>query len=316
MKRFWIRTPVRVVAVGITSSLLLTACGSSGGTSGQAAPGGGSAASGASSSSSSTALGKDDAIAAMVPASIRSSGKLTIATEGAYAPFELFASDNKTLIGVDPELGTALAQVMGLKANLVNVKFDSIIPGLQAKRYDVGMAAFGDTKVREKVVDFVTYFKGGSSLLVPAGNPKKLTLETLCGHKVAVEKGSIYESSVIPDLTATCKSAGKGAISTEVFPGQPEATLAVSSGRVEATISDFAPMAYTAKQSNGKFDVLPEQYKPIPWGIAMPKDSGLAQAMLAAVKKIMSQGAYQQILQKWDVTSGAITDPAINAAIA
>ena len=251
----------------------------------------------------------------MVPAAIRSSGKLTIATEGAYPPFELFATDNKTLIGVDPELGTALAQVMGLRANLVNVKFDAIIPGLQAKRYDVGMAAYGDTKVREKVVDFVTYFKGGSSLLVPAGNPKKLTLATVCGYKVAVQKGSIYESTVVPELNSNCTAAGKSAISIEVFPGQPEATLAVSSGRVDATISDFAPMAYTAKQSHGKFDVIPEQYKPIPWGVAMPKDSGLAQPMLAAMKKLMADGTYLQILKKWDVTSGAITDPAINAAV-
>ena len=49
---------------------------------------------------------------------------------------------------------------MGLKANLVNVKFDNIIPGLQDGKYDVGLSSFTDTKEREKVVDFVDLLPG------------------------------------------------------------------------------------------------------------------------------------------------------------
>lgn len=264
---------------------------------------------------SASPVATDASIAAMVPAAVRKSGRLTIATEGAYPPFELFAADNKTLIGVDPELGVALATVMGLKPNLVNVKFDAIIPGLQAKRYDVGMAAYGDTKVREKIVDFVTYFRGGSSILLPKGNPKKLTLTTLCGKRLAVQKGTIYESATVPELTKKCTAAGEPAIVSSTYPGQPEAILAVSSGRADATISDFAPMSYVAKNSKGKFEVLPQQYETIPWGIASPKGSGLAKPLQAALKKLMADGTYDRVLKKWEVTSGAIKDPVINGAV-
>lgn len=286
--------------IGTMAMLLLAACG--GATQEQ------TQASTASSPSAASEL------TALLPADKKASGKLTVATEGAYPPFEMFDKDGKTLIGVDPELATAVAGVLGLKVELVNVKFDAIIPGLQAKRYDMGLAAFGATAERQKVVDFVTYFQGGTSLLFPAGNPKGITLTTMCGKRLAIQKGTIYESAVVPEFQARCKAEGKPAIVESVFPGQPETILAVSAGRADVTISDFAPLAYSAKQSNGKFDVLDEQYKPIPWGIALPKDSGMAKPVLAAVKKLMADGTYAQILKRWDVEAGAIKTPAINSA--
>ncbi len=257
---------------------------------------------------------KDDAIAATVPADIRAKGILTVATEGTYPPFELFEADGKTLTGVDPELARAVATVLGLKVEFVNTKFDSIIPGLQAKRFDVGMASFGDTPVREKVVDFITYFQGGSTILVPKGNPLGLAIDTLCGRKLAVQKGSIYESDVVPGLNTQCTEAGKPAINSAVFPDSPSTILAVASNRADATISDLAPLAYVAKQSNGKFDVLEQQYQAIPWGAAVPKGSALAEPFQAAVQKLMDTGAYTAVLTKWGVTSGAITTSKINDA--
>lgn len=200
--------PLRSVTTsGACVALLLTACaGSSASTGTPSQPASAPSASSAESSPSSAAATsggttptKDDAIAATVPADIRAKGTLTVATEGTYPPFELFEADGKTLTGVDPELARAVATVMGLKVEFVNTKFDSIIPGLQAKRFDVGMASFGDTPVREKVVDFITYFQGGSTILVPKGNPLGLAIDTLCGRKLAVQKGSIYESDVVPD---------------------------------------------------------------------------------------------------------------------
>lgn len=303
------RRPRRLLlALTGTAVLALTACG---GSSGGSSTSSGSAGGG---SAPAKTVAADPAVAAAVPDAVKSDGKLTVATEGAYPPFEMFDTDGKTLIGVDPELATALAQVMGLKIDLVNVKFDSIIPGLQAKRYDMGMAAFSDTKEREKVVDFVTYFQGGTSLLVPKGNPMKLSLAGLCGKRLAVQKGTIYESDVVPAFQAKCAAAGSPAIVTAVFPGEPETILAVGNGRADVTISDFAPLAYTAKQSSGKFEVLPEQYNPSPWGAVMPKGSGLAEPLRAAMVKLMADGTYQRILQKYDVTVGKIDTPAVNVA--
>jgi polar amino acid transport system substrate-binding protein len=302
------RSAATSTVVGLT--LLLAACGGGSDTTAESAAEGSAAP-----SAEVSTVEADETIAAMVPEAVRSKGTFTVATEGTYPPFELFAEDNTTLIGVDPDLATAVAGVMDLEVEFVNTKFDSIIPGLQAGRFDAGWASFGATTERQEVVDFVTYFQGGSTILFPAGNPKDLSIENLCGVKLAVQKGTIYESDTVPQLNQACLDAGEPEIQDSVYPAAPETVLAVSSGRADATISDLAPLAYAAKQSNGQFEVQEQQFNSIPWGVALPKGSELAEPLLAAVKKIMEDGAYMEILEKWEVQSGAITDPVINPTI-
>ena len=248
----------------------------------------------------------------MVPAKIRQAGELKVATGSGYPPFEFYGTDNKTLIGVDPEIMQALGAVMGLKVTLTDLKFDAIIPGLQSARFDAASAAMSVTPVRNKVVDFVSYFSGGTSLIVKTGNPAKLTLQNLCGHKVAVEKGTIYADDYLPDFSKACTAAGNKDITVDVYPDQPQATLALSSGRDDASMSDYGPLAYIAQQAKGQFDVLQENYKPSLYGIALPKGSTLATALQAALKKIIANGTYKTILTKWQVQAGAISDPTIS----
>jgi polar amino acid transport system substrate-binding protein len=79
-------------------------------------------------------------------------------------------------------------------------------------------------------------------------------------------------------------------------------------------MADSPVAAYAVKQSNGLFKVVGQTYGTAPYGIALPKGSGLPKAMLAAVKAVMSSGTYTQILTKWGVQAGAITNPTINGA--
>ncbi|GGM00347.1 ABC transporter substrate-binding protein [Nakamurella endophytica] len=235
-----------------------------------------------------------------------------VATGEGYPPFEFYAEDNKTLQGVDPEIITAVAGKLGLKPDLQVLKFDGIIPGIQGGRYDVGDAAMGITAERNKVVDFVSYFQGGTSIMTKAGNPQGLNLDNLCGHTVAAQKGTIYADEYLPKFTAACTAKGQQAIKVDIYPDQAQATLAVGNGRAEATMSDFGPLAYVAQQANGQFEVLNANYQPAPYGIALKKGSALAPAIEAALESIIADGTYTKILQKWGVTAGAITDPSIS----
>ena len=83
-----------------------------------------------------------------VPDAIKSKGTLTVAADASYAPNEFIGADGHTVEGMDADLAKALAGVMGLKAKVVNATFDSIIPGLAAHKYDLGMSSFTDTKER------------------------------------------------------------------------------------------------------------------------------------------------------------------------
>jgi polar amino acid transport system substrate-binding protein len=295
----------RATAAGallLGTALLATACASN------------PANSSSSGASSSASAGSDPK--SLVPSAIKAKGTLVVAADASYAPNEFFDTDGKTIIGMDADLAKAIGQELGLNVTLQNVTFDSIIPGMAAGKYDLGMSSFTDTKAREQTVDFVTYFSAGSSLMVKTGNPENLSTSdtSLCGKKIAVEKGTTQEQTDIPADNQKCTAAGKPAITPLSFDDQNGANLALSSGRADGVLADSPVAAYAAKQSNGQFMIVGQPYGTAPYGIAIPKGNGMAQAVLAAVKALMANGTYNQILTKWGIQSGAITNPVINGA--
>lgn len=253
----------------------------------------------------------DSAAAAKVPSGIKSAGVVKVATDASYAPNEFFASDNKTIQGMDVDLGNAIGQVLGVKFEFTNVSFDSIIPAL-GNRYDVGMSSFTDNKDREKVVDMVDYFSAGTSFMVAKDstlNPSSVA--DLCGKTVAVEKGTTQ----LDDVTVQKK---KCKLNILAFPDQNGANLALQSGRADVVLADSPVNAYAAKQSGGNFKIVGQVYGTAPYGIAVPKDSahaGLADAISAALQDLANDGTYQQILQKWGVQAGAVTSFGLNGAV-
>jgi polar amino acid transport system substrate-binding protein len=254
-------------------------------------------------------------IEAMVPASIKSKGSLTVAADATYAPNEFIGADGHTVVGMDADLAKALGQVMGLKVNMVNATFDTIIPGIASGKYDLGMSSFTATKAGQQTVNFVTYFVAGTSFYVKtSGGPNITSLADLCGHKVAVEKGTTQQA----DATAQskkCKSAGKPAVSLQIFNDQNAVNLALSSGRAEVAMADSPVAEYQVKQSNGTFKLSGKSYGNAPYGIAMAKNSGLDKPVLAAMKTLIANGTYTKILKNWGIQAGAITKPVINGAI-
>ena len=252
----------------------------------------------------------------LVPSDVKAKGTLVVASDASYAPNEFFDTDGKTIIGMDADLAKALGTELGLNVKLQNATFDSIIGGLTANKYDLGMSSFTDNKLREQTVDFVTYFSAGSSLMVKTGNPENLKPNdvSLCGKTLAVEKGTVQESDDIPADTKTCAAAGKPAVKGLAFDDQNGANLALSSGRADGVLADSPVAAYAAKQSGGKFVISGQPYGTAPYGIAIPKGNGMANAVLAALKALIANGTYNQILTKWGIQDGAVANPVINGA--
>jgi len=172
-----------------------------------------------------------------------------------------------------------------------------------------------EARSRMNMVYMVSYFTAGTAFMVPAGKNADLTsLDALCGHPVGVEKGTTQ----LDDVTAQskkCTAAGKAAISIQAFPDQNGANLALSSGRVDVVLADSPVNAYAAQQSNGAFVIVGQPYGNAPYGINVPKSAdykGLSEAILGALKDLQTSGIYTQILTKWGVQAGAISNFAIN----
>jgi polar amino acid transport system substrate-binding protein len=258
----------------------------------------------------------DRKVAALVPAAAKSKGTLIVASFAHYAPDEFFGSDGRTIQGMDPDLAKALAGLMGLKVKVVNAPFSTIIPGLSAGKYDLGMSSITDTKQREKSVDFVTYFKAGTSFYTNAtgGQLIQHALADLCGHSVAVARGTTQQRDATAQ-SARCKAGGKPGVKVFVYPSLSTASLGVSRGRGRIGMADSPVAAYLVVTSKkGQFKLTGTPYNEAPYGIAIPKRSGMAKPILAALKVLMADGSYKTILTRWYVLSGGITNPRINGA--
>jgi polar amino acid transport system substrate-binding protein len=274
----------------------------------------GSSSTSSSSTTTASTGGASAAIAAEVPAAIKSKGTLTVASDATYAPNEFIAPDGHTVIGMDVDLMSAIGAQMGVKVKFVNATFDTIIPGLAAGKYDLGVSSFTDTKEREKTVDFVDYYSAGISFYAKSSaNPAVNTVEDLCGKSVAVEKGTV-EQEQAEAQSKKCAKGGKQSVKVLTFPDQNGANLALSSGRAEVGMADSPIAEYQVKQSSGAFKLIGKPYEVAPYGLAVPQKSGLSKPILAALKAIIANGEYTKILAKWGLQSGAISSPKIDGA--
>ena len=259
------------------------------------------------SSTASTSTTAATSPASLVPAAVKSKGTLSVAADASYAPNEFFASDGKTVIGMDADLVKALGAVLGLKVSVQNVTFDAIIPDLHSGKYDMGASSFTDTKAREQVVDFVDYFSAGTSFFTKASGGTSVTdLASICGLNVAVEKGTT-ELTDAQGQSSKCTKAGKKAVNVLSFPDENGANLALSSGRAQIVMADSPVAAYAVKQSHGQFKITGQEYGTAPYGLALPKGNGMAAAVKAALLDLMQNGTYTKIMAKWGLQSGAIT---------
>ncbi len=241
-------------------------------------------------------------------------GHLVIASDATYAPMEFVAKDGKTIVGADVDIGDAIARQLGVKAEFVNASFDSLVPALQSGKYDMSMSAMTVTKKREEVVDFVSYLSAGTSFYVKTqGGPDIRSTADLCGRSVAVEKGTT-QSDAASAQSAKCKAAGKPVVNVLVYPDQNGANLALASGRAQVGMADSPVAAWIVKQSGGEFKLTGQPYDTAPYGVAVPKNSGLAKPVQQALEKVIASGEYARILHKWGITQGAVSAPVINGA--
>ena len=295
--------PTTKVIIGSAAvALALSACG------------GGTTSGGTESASALPSVSVDEALAAKVPAEIKSSGTLSFGTDASYAPSEFIAEDGSTIVGFDVDLGKAIASKLGLTGEFENSSFDSLIVGVQNGKYDSAMSSFTINPERLKQVNMVSYFDAGTAWAVATGNPAGVEIENACGKTVAVQKATVQVDDIEAKNT-DCTDAGKPAINIQQYNLQSDATTAVVSGKADAMLADSPVIAYAVKQS-GKLEQLGDIYGTAPYGVAIPKDEvEFADAIAGAVDALIADGTYQAILDQWGVGNGAITKAEVNPAV-
>lgn len=230
-------------------------------------------------------------------------GVLQVGADIAYAPMEFFEEGTENAMGLDIDLGKAIAEELGVEAEFVNTGWDGIIPALDAGRFDVIMSSMTITEERQEEIDFIPYFTAGTGILVEAGNPQEIeTLEDLCGKTVAVQVGTIQ----VDQLEAQNEECEEE-IDIATFDLNPMAVEQLRLGRADAVLADYPVAGNDARLSEGDLEVVGEQFETAPYGVGLRKDStALKAAIEDALEAIMDSGEYEDILAEWGLEAGSI----------
>lgn len=264
--------------------------------------------------------GIDKAAAAALPESIRESGVIRAAAGIPYPPFIMIDGDTQS--GLDPDLAQALGEKLGVEFKISHQAFETVIPSLQAKKFDIIMSGMNDTVEREGTLNFVEEIYAGFTIVVKAGNPEGITgLADLCGHPVAVQKASA-QLELLNELAETCKADGKGELVIQQLPTAQDPQTALKAGRVVAYPVDAPVAAYTvATAGDGKdFEMVedpeyPSGINPVYTGIGTLKENTeLTEALRLALQALIEEGVYQDILEANNLGQFATDEAIVNGA--
>jgi polar amino acid transport system substrate-binding protein len=258
------------------------------------------------------AVSKDQAAADLLPAAIKSSGKLIVGINVPYAPNE-YKDPSGKIVGWEVDLLNALSTKLGVTASLQESGFDNIIPSVKGGKFNLGMSSFTDNKTREAQVDFVNYYTAGIQWAAPAG--KTVDPNNACGLRVAVQTTTTEETDDLPAKSKACVKAVKKPITIIKIDSQDQVNQAVILGQADAMLADSPITQYAVKQSNGKLQLAGDFYGAAPYGYPVKKDaSALKDALKKALQSMIDDGTYKQILVKWGVEAGAISQATVNGA--
>jgi arginine/ornithine transport system substrate-binding protein len=224
---------------------------------------------------------------------------LKVAIDPTYEPFTFKTADGKPT-GFDVDIASALCEQVKRKCVFVEQVWDSMIPGLQAKKYDVIISSMSITEDRLKVIDFTNKYYNTPSRVVVKKDVKFTGPASLKGKKIGVLKGSTQEKYAMGEL----KTAG-----VEVVPyeAQDQVYLDIKSGRLDGTVADFVEVTggFLSKPEGKDYNLVgpelyTEKYFGIGAGIGLRKgETALKNELNAAIKAIRANGTYKKINDKY-----------------
>jgi polar amino acid transport system substrate-binding protein len=247
----------------------------------------------------------------LLPADMAASKVFTVAVALGSPPDD-FHDEKGDIVGWEIDILRAATEAMGLRMELRPTTFDSLIPGLHAKRFDAAVGQMGVTIVREKVVDMIGTLTANELFATLADSNIKINgIEDLCGLTVATTRGS-REMVFADEQNPKCVAAGKQPINALAFNDGNGAAESLMSHRSDLFWLGSTAVSYFVTQSKGRTKVVGSYTDTSYIGIALPKGSDMAVPMQTAVQHLIENGTYQTIVRKWGLEDGAIKQVPLN----
>lgn len=259
---------------------------------------------------------KVDSIAAKVPEAIRAAGVLKIGTGGGstgFPPLVMTATDNKTVIGLEADLSTLIAGVLGLNLELENTSFENLAIGVESGKYTLALSNISITESRKQKFDFASIRMDGSYFEVLRSSGKTIEKpEDAAGMSIAVTPGTIQDKTLL-DWNTTLAGKGLAAIDIKYFPSSSDALIALQSARIDAYLTNSATVTYRStlpdgQTANGSNQLVGSALV----GAMSLKDSGMAEPVSEAINSVIKSGEYQKVLERWGLGATAIDASVVN----
>lgn len=221
---------------------------------------------------------------------IRKAGVIRIGTEGTYAPFTFHDAQNK-LVGFDVEIGEEVAKRLGVKPQFLEGKWDGLIAGLDAGRYDVVINQVGITDARKAKYDFSQpYIASKAVLIVRDGDDAIKSFADLKGKRAA--------QSLTSNFGKLAEANGATLVGTDGFDQSIQLVL---TGRADATINDsLSFLDFKKHKPDAKVKIAAEQKDAEYSGIILRKGNPeLVAALNAALDAIKADGTYAKISDRY-----------------
>lgn len=215
-------------------------------------------------------------------------GVLTMGTNATFPPYEY--KDGDAVVGIDPDIAQALADKLGLKLEVVDMEFDSLIASVQSGKVDIVLAGMTVNEERKKNVDFTDSYANGVQVIIVADGSDIATFDDLAGKLIGVQQGTTGHVYCSDDW-------GEGNV--VAFQSGAAAVQALQQGKVDCVVIDQEP-AKAFVEANDGLKILDTQYANEDYAAAVSKKNPeLTEALNKALQELKDDGTVQKILDKY-----------------
>jgi len=240
-------------------------------------------------------------------------GVLTVAIYDDSPPSAFYSSDNR-LIGWEVDLAKEIAQLNGVEVKFVGGSFDSVITSVADGKADIGIASMFDTAERQKRVQFVDYFIGGTSWVAKANS--EINATRACGLRIGAVQDSAQYADYLVRVSSECTGEGLEPVEIIGYESIAEAASDVGTGRLDAFVADDPVAAYKVSNSYGKLMRTDSGVETQPYGIAVQLGNAeIVNSVRSVLQQMAADQTYRNILGRWGVEGGSIDRFTINGLL-
>ena len=216
-------------------------------------------------------------------------GTLTMGTNASFPPYE-YVDDNGKIVGIDAEIAQAIADKLGMKLEIKDMEFESLVPAVKAKSIDLALAGMTVTDERKQSVNFSDSYSTGVQVVIVKENSEIKTVDDLKGKKIGVQAGTTSDTYCSEDF---------GEENVKQFSNGSLAVAALANGQVDCVVIDNEP-AKNYVAANSGLKILDTEYVTEDYAIAISKDNDeLLKKVNNALKELKDDGTVDKIIGKY-----------------